>query len=654
MLQPPSTKKLFVKNFQIKIMRISEKFERTFGHKILGKIPNKLIPAAPLRNFLFLQPMKNEFRSYSPKLVNSKRKCNSCGKVKRISKCRKNTSNYCVCSKRETEKSEPNIPLKVSESSLTAFKRIQDCDENVPKSASYSNSQDMSTPKMGKLLRSKVYDFNAFKAEDLSADSDTIRVDSDASINVIVPTTRKIFAPLKQDENGGASAVVSFTIDETEDGKRDAIEKRPMGVQDNETHFTPLAIPDLRSKSISPSVLRRELAQGTPKSRKTILEMHANIDKLPPTSPISVKRNVNKEGNNSSIKLMIAHYNKLMTENPEKKLPEGQCWTPTLQKSPVLERCNRFETLTSSSQMNNIRKSKSAVLSTKNRKLEVHSGDSVQKENPCLGISKSCSADSIQCPRVDDRTGAKSNQPVEDNQTPDKRLETKTSPPELLDDGPANDSSTSINTMLSNTLSLERNSSFESVLSETKLRNLRLQEAKNRFFNEYPNKVTIQYSTAKPDQPTHNEIKNTVIEMDGKRPESRGSNLERDSTLNLNLNKSSSNLEAESSLNLALNKSVSTGNINDRSKSRNMPTGYEKSPSKSKFGLSNITAKFRKVRMRRHKEPEGGAVSSLCKASLFVNIDKDSKSKEYLNSSKSCPSSPVMQRNMSKRNSSSN
>lgn len=550
-----------------------------------------------------------EIRSYSPKPISSKRKCSLCGKVKRISKCRKTLSaSSCPCGRKEFEKPAPlEADSKNSAITKSATSLTPETDHNFQKSASYSTADKMQNPKMGKLFRSKVYNFKAL--QDSPSPAAPVGKPLDASsINVIVPTTRKIFAPLKQDEYGGASAVVSYTIDESEDG---------------------------RSVSGCDKVPRRDPGRPEPPNPSP-LEMETRIDKLPPASPLSTKRNFAKD-NNSSIKMMIAHYNMLMSENAAKRSEAANCWSPTLQKSPVLERRNQFEHMKNSSQ-STIRKSKSAVLSTKGsaNKLTETQAERVKNENSQFAIAKCSSAGSLQYPaesfsNLKDVESTASNLEQPQLPTPILIEKTESKPPVAPS---AEEYKQPLNPAISNTLlPLERNSSFESILSETKLRNLRLQEAKKKFFDEHP-------STKKPiEQPPEGSTS------------SRSSNPKVEKKLELEKVKS---LAADSSFGLVLNKSVSTGAIDDRrSCAAAVPAG-EKSAGKSKFGFSSIASKFRKVKMRRHKEPEVSAISSLCRASLLMNLEKEGKSKDYLGSSKSCPSSPVMQRNMSKRNSSSN
>lgn len=526
--------------------------------------------------------------------------------MKRISKCRKTSNNYCPCGKKESAtRTEASPSAKAIEPPSNEAPKAS-LDLGFAKSASFSNSGDLANnSKISKISRSKVYDFHSSNAiEKASTEPDMIRRDKSGltAVNVIVPTTRKIFTPLKQDANGGASSVVSFTVDECED----SVKTRNIATPSIDSpKFTPLSLPpeDSRSKSASPSAGRRDTSikeeTVNRERKKPILDLqHSNTDKLPPASPLTSKRAFNKDSN-SSIKMMIAHYNKLMIDQPgERRASEGSCWTPSLQKSPVLERRFRFENLKPSGSESNIRKCKSAVIG----KGPLPSNVKVLTSQN--SISKSSSAGSI---HYDDSANTGVSR--------------------------TNYASTSLAAPLQPVTPLERNSSFESILSESKLRNLRIQEAKNKFFNEYPTKITIEYL---PKKESPQAKKPSTAEIEQKEEP-----------------KSTLPVEPESNFNLLLNKSISTGAIDDRTKTCNLPV-CEKSPSKSKFGFSSITSKFRKVKMRRHKDPEMNAVSSLCRASLLINLDKDGKSKEYINSSKSCPSSPVMQRSISKRNSSSN
>lgn len=82
--------------------------------------------------------------------------------------------------------------------------------------------------------------------------------------------------------------------------------------------------------------------------------------------------------------------------------------------------------------------------------------------------------------------------------------------------------------------------------------------------------------------------------------------------------------------------------------------GKSKAQACSRFGLSSITSRFRKVKMRRNKDRDGGkmnTVSVLCRQSLLVDLhlSKGGASSGVTevagpSTSKSCPSSPVLQR----------
>lgn len=64
-----------------------------------------------------------------------------------------------------------------------------------------------------------------------------------------------------------------------------------------------------------------------------------------------------------------------------------------------------------------------------------------------------------------------------------------------------------------------------------------------------------------------------------------------------------------------------------------------------KFGISNIKSRFRKVKMRKVKEKES-AVSTLCRQSLLLDVSRSEA--QQPSCSKSCPSSPVLERTTQK------
>jgi len=85
--------------------------------------------------------------------------------------------------------------------------------------------------------------------------------------------------------------------------------------------------------------------------------------------------------------------------------------------------------------------------------------------------------------------------------------------------------------------------------------------------------------------------------------------------------------------------------------------GKTKAQACSRFGISSIASRFRRVKMRRSKDRDGGklnTVSMLCRQSLLVDLHLSkegapSESSEVPgpSTSKSCPSSPVLQRSSS-------
>jgi hypothetical protein len=444
---------------------------------------------------------------------------------------------------------------------------------------------------VGKIFRSKVYDFNnSLKNDDkCSTDSDLSKCDKN-SINVIVPTTRKIFAPLRQNEDGVASAVVSYTVDGSDPANKiECGENNSSSNQHsvNSNFISPPWVSDLRSKSASPAVDRKnatsDMKSPSPqrphdKKKLPVLELHANVDKLPPASPLSAKRVSNKDSasNNSSIRMMIAHYNKLTSEKPNKKPVDSSCWTSAKQKSPVVERRTRFENITS--EANNIRKSKSAVLAVKNRKPETNE-ENISEEKSHSGIAKSSSAGTLRYSppstalRVNKPTEIKRSPPVSAKKgdkkpvikqkasTAGESKPTRRGMARPKKQGESIKNSATIASFPSSVL--ERNTSFEDVLSDTKLRNIKLQEAKNKFFNDY-SKIAQPTSAAEEDS-KFGKIQNTSDDRDSREhvddAEDNASTTTEPDIENMNFS--------------GLNKSISTGAIDDRTRSGT----YEKSPS---------------------------------------------------------------------------
>nr|CAD7204236.1 unnamed protein product [Timema douglasi] len=122
---------------------------------------------------------------------------------------------------------------------------------------------------------------------------------------------------------------------------------------------------------------------------------------------------------------------------------------------------------------------------------------------------------------------------------------------------------------------------------------------------------------------------------------------------------------------LLLTKSVSAGMINlEPSAYRRLSSepgvdggqvsdgGTSPTSSKLRFGISSIASKFRKVKMRKNKgrdTPKLNTVSMLCRQSLLIDLpisggalSKGTPEDQRPCSSKSCPSSPVLQRSTSR------
>jgi hypothetical protein len=99
------------------------------------------------------------------------------------------------------------------------------------------------------------------------------------------------------------------------------------------------------------------------------------------------------------------------------------------------------------------------------------------------------------------------------------------------------------------------------------------------------------------------------------------------------------------------------GTVDQQSSTSDGQDGKTKAQASSRFGISSITSRFRRVKMRRSKDREGGkmnTVSMLCRQSLLVDLHLSKEGATSGSSevpgpstSKSCPSSPVLQRSSS-------
>lgn len=152
-------------------------------------------------------------------------------------------------------------------------------------------------------------------------------------------------------------------------------------------------------------------------------------------------------------------------------------------------------------------------------------------------------------------------------------------------------------------------------------RALRLKKAKEEFLARGPGEGTVSM----PSTPTAESPSNRLSHV------SIGSEYSFDGTCDSNLIKSASAgmINAEDSVGRS-------SDVDDLSKPK----------SSLKFGISSIKSRFRKVRLKRGKE-RGGAVSTLCRQSLLLEVPVGGESANIC-TSKSCPSSPVLERSKSR------
>lgn len=106
--------------------------------------------------------------------------------------------------------------------------------------------------------------------------------------------------------------------------------------------------------------------------------------------------------------------------------------------------------------------------------------------------------------------------------------------------------------------------------------------------------------------------------------------------------------DVDSNANFFLNKSISveamsSNNPSDEKEIFQCGKGLPKSP--TKFDISSIKSKFRRIRMKKDKESKLSSVTALCRQSLLIDVPTISNANPEMNeASKSCPPSPVTDR----------
>ncbi|KAF4519629.1 hypothetical protein B566_EDAN003797 [Ephemera danica] len=467
-------------------------------------------------------------------------------------------------------------------------------------------------------------------------------------INVFVPTTRKIFSPVqgKTDESiiGYVISDSSGNIPEKTAESSQVIpwRRRSSTEAENSTKSTTNCVAPWRrtrdSQSASPAMPRKIRTAGSfspessPRARRLHVDSKNESSPLPPPFPRSPTPNrradqKNSKEGSSSIKLMIAKYNQKL-EKPGTPVPISPSYSPAW-RSPVAER-----------------RDLSGVVRTQMEKYQEEVRRALQQgfssSRRPTAVQKSASAGIIRCPSAStipqrepppllksSSAGAIKSPILPLKRIPDIKISN-----EKIDSEPSSPLDQSIDTTIQayrkNTMSPKPVSS-KSPHSPC-MRALKLRRAREEFLTRGPG----AFRTSEP-----------------------GCRLSQASA------GSGSSFEDLLLDNEGIVKSASAGMIHVQAEvykrltepeNQDQKPSTSKSESKSKFGLSSLASKFRKVRLR--KKERLNTVSMLCRQSLLVDLDdsrrqgqgsSQDQTKATLKPSTSgkesvsCPNSPVLE-----------
>lgn len=414
---------------------------------------------------------------------------------------------------------------------------------------------------------------------------------------------------------------------------------------------------------------------------------------FPPISPLSVRKEVKSPQKETapSIRMMIARYNQKVTESQEvagSKSPESGSASPIAWCSPATKRrvkaqMERYQEEVQRHLQNwvrrdfagkaEVKKSASAgYIRSPDKEDGIHdlASKSPSEESGCrqikLGILKSSSAGVI---KTTSPLPVRAEKPL--TQTADNSSvnnSTKILPSVVCDfkSNQFSDSKTDKVSEISGACALAKDDSGSSVFSQSspqtsRARALKIKKAKEEFLSRGPggeswssecggvseNDSSNQMSPGIRFNETRNRLSQVSCESESSYDGGGGGPI----------SEQQRSTAADDDDDVILTKSASAGMINvdsstcnrifnDQQNIQQSSTSEQGVIPKSRFG---IFSRFRKARMRRHKEknPKLEAVSTLCRQSLVVDIQRKRGQEEkepVASTSKSCPSSPVLQK----------
>ncbi|XP_063243488.1 uncharacterized protein LOC134542849 [Bacillus rossius redtenbacheri] len=490
---------------------------------------------------------------------------------------------------------------------------------------------------------------------------------SSSPVNVFVPTTRKIFSPIRRDSKGKTSTVISYVVAESSTERPSNLPKEPESKEEGDKEenklcngiaATPAAriLRENRSHSSSPCLKRKQLckqeqtcrskeelrespgadresrplANGAASeseldssdnsTRKTGEERLSPSKAFPPLSPGPAKRELNRSVSKEtapSIRLMIARYNQKLTEQEgaggrSPDVSHSGSGSPVAWRSPATERRVRLQTEKYQEEVRKVlqaevQKSASAGVIRSPERREEHARHPVGRD----ASSRKPPTAVVQPRGILKSSSAGAIKPACQGQPLGPGV---LPPPEQFKDGSPGPSSPS-------------SPELEEPL---RLRQLRLQRAKEEFLSRGPGGRSWA-------------------------SEGGGCRLSHVSVGSESSFDEGPEAPAAAEADPLLVKSASAGMISvEPGAFRRLSAEGEEAAAaaaaaagaRSRFGLAGIASRFRKVKMRRAKGRDApgklNTVSMLCRQSLLVDLHQAPPPPPP--SSKSCPSSPVLRR----------
>lgn len=454
-----------------------------------------------------------------------------------------------------------------------------------------------------------------FPQPDTESGSD---ISSSPQVNVFVHTTRKIISPVRRDSRGATSSVLSYVIDD--------IEKENNTKQEEEKNLPKTSAEPpwkqklSRAQSASPGVGRKLLPKKPEQDlseRKSSSESGASMEcaekkdiGIPPlpNSPSTTRKSSCKEAA-PSIRMMIAKYNQKIEQEAASETGSGTA-SPIAWRSPISERRVQVQL-----DGTNLLKH-----GGKFNRIEVQKSASAGFIRSPESISRNTSSESIKGILKSSSVGA---------------MKPLMAPVET----PAE----------------------ETPQSASALRALRIKKAKEEFLLRGPSGQGWTSEVTTPVTPL-SEVGWDAIKADDEKSRNRLSHI------SVGSESSYDEISVSESNNLIKSASAGMINLEQRELLRRSSGGTQDDESTSsqiiaknvpiagksscKFGISSIKSKFRKARMRKAKDKEVGkmnTVSALCRQSLYLDVSNGSQRTQSIPcTSKSCPSSPVLERSKSK------